>query len=354
MLDLNLDHLERMTDAVGLLQHAKLSIPNPDYGYCTDDNARALLFTTLALERRPGDSQLERLGAVYFSFLQAAFQPNRGTFHNLLGYNGKWAHEAGPGDACGRALMVLGALVGRGPNGPQRLAAKGLFERAMPLVEGLTDLRPIAGAMLGLASYLKRERSKEASALLEVTVLRVSDQIERNEITVWPWPEPFLTYENARIPQALIAAGRTIRDEAVIWQGLRALEWLLHLQTEDGQFVPIGNRGWYHRGGAKARFDQQPIEAEAVVAACCEAYGHTADTRWLKGLATSFAWFTGHNVSGLSLYDPRTGGCRDGIGPDGLNQNQGAESTLAWLCASLNFGDLAPTQAPPQVVELSR
>jgi hypothetical protein len=137
---------------VGLLQHARLSVPNPEYGYCTDDNARALLFTTLALERRPGDPQLERLSAGYFRFLQAAFQPNRGTFVNLLGHDGKWVHEAGPGDACGRAMFALGTVVGRGANGPIRLAAKALFERAMPLVEGLTDLRPVANAMLGLAS----------------------------------------------------------------------------------------------------------------------------------------------------------------------------------------------------------
>jgi hypothetical protein len=354
LLELNLDHLERMTDGVGLLQHARLSIPNPEYGYCTDDNARALMFTTLALERRPGNPQLERLSAGYFRFLQAAFQPNRGRFVNLLGYDGKWVHEAGPGDACGRALFALGTVVGHGANGPTRLAAKALFERAMPLVEGLTDLRPVANAMLGLASYLKRERSKDASALLEVTVLRLSDQIERNEAPVWPWPEQILTYENARIPQALIAAGGVMADDTVIWQGLRALEWLLHIQTKDGIFVPIGNRGWYQRAGAQATFDQQPIEAEAMVAACREAYGHTADSRWLKGLATSFAWFTGHNLAGLPLSDPETGGCRDGLGPDGLNQNQGAESTLAWLCALVAFSDLAPVQARPQTFELSR
>jgi hypothetical protein len=235
-----------------------------------------------------------------------------------------------------------------------RLAAKALFERAMPLVEELTDLRPAATAMLGLASYLKRERSKDASALLEVTALRLSDQVERNEAPVWPWPESFLTYENARVPQALIAAGGVMSDDTVIWQGLRALEWLLHIQTSDGLFVPIGNRGWYHRGGTQATFDQQPIEAEATVAACCEAYGHTADSRWLKGLATSFNWFTGQNVSGQRVYDPQTGGCRDGIGPHGLNENQGAESTLAWLCASLSFSDPAIVQALPKTFELSR
>jgi hypothetical protein len=119
-------------------------------------------------------------------------------------------------------------------------------------------------------------------------------------------------------------------------------------------FVPIGNRGWYKRDGPQARFDQQPIEAEATVAACCEAFSHTADPRWLKGLATAFSWFTGQNVAGTSVYDSETGGCRDGIGPDGINQNQGAESTLAWLCALLNFNDLAPQQQRPLAAGLRR
>jgi hypothetical protein len=169
------------------------------------------------------------------------------------------------------------------------------------------------------------------------------------EAPVWPWPG-LLTYENARIP-ALSRPGARL---AIRPGRTAALEWLLHIQTKDGLLVPIGNRGWYQRGGAQATFDQQPIEADAMVAACCEAYGHTADSRWLMGMATSFAWFTGQNVSGLSLCDPETGGCRDGIGPDGLNQNQGAESTLAWLCASLSFSDLAPVQRRPQTFELSR
>ncbi len=352
MPDLNLDHLKRMTDRVGLLQHATLSVPNPHYGYCTDDNARALLFTTLALERRLGDPELDDLAERYFRFLQGAFQPNRGTFLNLLAYDGKWVLEAGPGDAGGRALMALGALVGRGQSGPQRLAAKALFQRAMPLVEGLADLRPVANAMLGLASYLRRERSKDASALLEVAALRVCGQIEQVETPFWPWPEPFLTYENARIPQALMAAGHVIHNQEVVRLGLRALDWLLTTQTEDGMFVPIGNRGWFHRGGHQARFDQQPIEAEAMVAACWEAYGHTSKSRWRRGLETSFSWFTGHNTSGLPVCDVDTGGCRDGIGPDGLNHNQGAESTLAWLCASLHHGSLAREQVRPQVVEM--
>jgi hypothetical protein len=352
--ELNLDHLERMTDNVGLLQHATHSAPNTEHGYCTDDNARALIFTTVALERTPGDARLELLAGRYFRFIEAAFQPNRGTFVNLLGYDGKWKRDAGPGDACGRALWALGTLVGRGSAGPQRSAAKAIFESAMPLIEGLTDLRPAACAILGLTAYLDRERSKEAVALLELTALRLTDQLERNGVPLWPWPEPFLTYENARIPQAMIAGGRVMVDESVIWHGLRSLEWLLHVQTEDGMLVPIGNRGWFKKGGQRARFDQQPIEAEATVAACCEAFSHTADPRWLKGLATSYSWFTGHNLAGDSVYDPETGGCRDGIGPDGLNQNQGAESTLAWLCASLNFSDLAPRQDRAQLAGLSR
>ena len=353
MPELNLAHLERMTDGVGMFQHAAGSVPNTDFGYCTDDNARALIFTTSALERGPTDSRLESWGSLYFRFVASAFQPNRGTFVNFLGYDGKWQHEAGPGDSSGRALWALGTVVGIGADGPQRSEAKALFERAMPLIEGLADLRPAASAILGLTSYLSRERSKGASALLEVTALRLADQVERNEAALWPWPEPFLTYENARIPQALIAAGRVIRDEAVIWHGLRTLEWLLHIQTEDDILVPVGNRGWFKKGGPRARFDQQPIEAEATVAACREAFNHTADARWLKGLTTAYAWFTGQNLARASLYDEETGGCRDGIGPDGLNQNQGAESTLAWLCASLNFDAVKLQQERHQVAALS-
>jgi hypothetical protein len=337
LLDLKLHHLQAMTDRVGLIQHATYSTPNLRFGYCTDDNARALLVVTQAAEASPGMRDLEHLSGVYFRFLQAALKATPGSLRNLLGADGKWADEAGPGDSPGRLLWALGGLVEAGLRGPQREAAKVMFDRALPMADALIDLRPIACGILGLCAYLQRQQSLQVRTSLELLAARLFRGFEASSAADWPWPESQLTYENARLPQAMLAAGRTLADDGLVQQGLTSLRWLMEVQTENGHFAPIGNDGWYARGGEPARFDQQPIEADATMAACLEAFRADEDPRWLDAANSAFNWFLGDNAIGKPLCVPETGGCRDGLEVDGVNGNQGAESTLAWLSSQINM-----------------
>jgi len=218
-----------------------------------------------------------------------------------------------------------------------RMTSRVMFERALPMIDALNDLRPISGAIQGLCAYLRRRDSLPVREVLEVLAGRLDRRFAAATASDWPWPEDLLTYENARLPQALIVAGRTLSDEAMLNRGLISLRWLLDVQTANGHFEPIGNDGWYRRGGQPARFDQQPIEADATIAACLEAFRTDGDSRWLAGATSAYNWFLGENALGQAICIPETGACCDGMSPTQVNQNQGAESTLAWLTSQLNM-----------------
>jgi hypothetical protein len=212
-----------------------------------------------------------------------------------------------------------------------------MIERALPMIEALNDLRPISCAILGLCAYLSRRDSVQVREVLVTLAGRLDRRLAAATSAEWPWPEDLLTYENARLPHALLVAGRTLSDEAMVNRGLASLRWLLDVQTADGQFAPIGNDGWYRRGGQPARFDQQPIEADATIAACLEAFRTDGDSHWLTRATAAYNWFLGENALGQPICIPETGGCCDGMNPTRVNQNQGAESTLAWLTSQLNM-----------------
>ena len=329
-----LDHLHRLTDSTGLLQHAIFTIPNYSEGYCTDDNARALLLTVL-LESQGLESQAAPLGTRYAAFLNHAYDPVRGRFRNFMGYDRRWTEEVGTDDSHGRALWALGMCVGRSRRRDFQFWAAQTFERALPPVLEMTSPRAWAFALLGIDEYFRRltgdRRASQAREALTARLLELYDETAADD---WPWFEDVLSYDNARIPHALIVAGRWSGNCRAVEVGLRSLRWLVGVQTDpQGHFRAVGTQGWFHRGQEPARFDQQPLEAWGTVSACLAAYRATEDPAWLGHARTAFEWFLGRNDLGQPLYDPATGGCRDGLHPDRTNQNQGAESTLAFLLA---------------------
>ena len=330
--DLKLDHLRTMTDDTGLLQHATYTVPNYDEGYTTDDNARALVLTVLL--EQSGDAT--PLGTRYLAFLWHAFDWNTTRFRNVMAYDRRWLDPIGSSeDAHGRAVWALGLVLGRSEQEGFRGLASRLFEHALPAVRKLTSPRAWATAILGIHAYLRRYMGDRNARLIQLELAdRLLELYARTSQPAWQWFEDVLSYDNAALPQALLAAGLDLERAELTDAGLSALSWLIHVQLGGGShFVPIGSNGFYPRGGARARFDQQPVEAAVTVSACLEADQVTGDHRWYEEATRAFEWFLGRNDLGLSLYDPLTGGCRDGLHPDRVSQNEGAESTLAFLTA---------------------
>jgi glycosyltransferase involved in cell wall biosynthesis len=329
------DHVLRLSDTTGMLQHAQYSIPNYSHGYCTDDNARALLLMLLWDRLGEGTAPLEKLTTSYAAFLAHALHPVTKRFRNFMGYDRRWLEEDGSEDSHGRALWALGACVEQSRDRGLRLLAGQLFSEALPVASSLTHPRTWAFALLGIHSYLHcwpddRRASEVRAGLTERLMKRFAEHARDD----WHWLADDATYDNARLPHALIASGREMHQPAVVETGLRALRWLLQVQTSAGGcFQPIGSNGFCHRNGHRARFDQQPIEVQATVAACLEAFRTTSRREWLERAHLAFEWFLGRNDLGLMLYDTKSGGCRDALHEDRVNENQGAESTLAFHLA---------------------
>jgi glycosyltransferase involved in cell wall biosynthesis len=340
--EVDLSHLVRLTDDTGILQHARHQVPNRHHGYCTDDVARALLVVAQALPFVTTSGELDRLAVGYVAFLVHAFDETTGCFRNVLTYDRRFPEECGSSDSQGRAVQALATAAALLPDRRLRAVTSDLLHASLARIEPCTDLRAIASAMLGLGVHLetypgdsvvKRTRQTLAERLLAAFE-------SAREDASWPWPEPVLTYSNALLPHALVEGGRQLENLAMSERGLQALRWLMEVQTEDGHFAPVGNQGWFQRGGARARFDQQPIDAHASVAACAAAFRATGDETWLERARLAFRWFLGDNDAGTPLYDHATGGCHDGLRADGVNENQGAESTLAWLSSLLTMHTL--------------
>ena len=333
--DWRLDHLSRMTDATGMLQHATHTIPNFAEGYCTDDNARALLLTVHLEELGQAGVEVDRLATRYAAFLQAAFNPETKRFRNFLGFDRRWLEESGSEDSHGRAMWALGTCVGRSRRPDLPAWATAHFERALPAVLDTTSPRTWAFGLLGIREYLRRfGGDRLATQARDTLTARLIDIYDRTITPDWPWFEEILSYDIARLPQALIAVGHESGNARALEVGLQSLAWLVTVQTApQDHFRAIGSNGFYLKGQVPARFDQQPIEAAATVSACLEAYRVTGDSAWMKEACSAFEWFLGRNDLGLELYDPGTGGCFDGLQEDRVNRNQGAESTLAFLLA---------------------
>ena len=331
--ELKLSHLSRMTDSTGIFQHAILSIPNFSEGYCTDDNARAFILAVLLSELGEEPERVRTLATTYAAFLHHAFDLRVKRFHNHLSFDRRWLDEQGSEDCQGRALWALGVGVGRSPYRSFQIMAGQLFALALPALTELISPRAWAFGLIGIHEYLRRLSGDSlVNQTRETLTSRLMELFERTAQPDWPWFEEDLTYDNAKLPHALILTGRTTGQQAVLERGLQALRWLTELQiSEKGHFRSIGTNGFYRRGGMRANFNQQPIEAQAMVSACLEAYRATSDLWWYEQAQRAFDWFIGWNDLGLELCSPKTGGCRDGLHVDRVNRNQGAESTLAFL-----------------------
>jgi glycosyltransferase involved in cell wall biosynthesis len=355
---LNAAHMLSMTDDTGILQHAIFSVPNASEGYTTDDNARALIVSTLLDECPEEVAKPEHptLSHRYLAFLWLAFNTDTGRFRNFLGYDRKWLEDLGSDDSHGRALWSLGKVLGHSRDAGLRGAAGRLFEAAVPATLTFTSPRAWAFCILGMQAYLDWFPGDRAIQCARNTLAnRLLDIYERSHSAAWRWFEKSLSYSNARLSQALILAGWRSDNETMIEAGMDSLKWLVAEQHRDDKeiFVPIGSNGFFIEGNEKARFDQQPLEACATVSACLEVYRLTEESCWLEEAQRVFRWFLGKNDLQVPVYDPTTGGCRDGLHPDRINENQGAESTLSFLMALLEMQAVKAASVYEQQQEMS-
>jgi hypothetical protein len=340
--EIKLDHLKAFTDDTGILQHANYTIPDRTHGYCTDDNARALLVAAMGQKYLPTNGLgLDSLSGHYLGFLLYAYNEENGRFRNFMTYSRQWVEEIGSEDAHGRAIWCLGKAVAFLDDPGHLAMSTTLFKKALGALENFHSPRTTAFCLVGLHAYLhKFSGDSDVRRIRGVLADRLFDQFKNNTTDDWLWLENTLNYANGKLPHALLLSGHRLQRNDMIDMGLNSLKWLLSIQTEDNHFVPIGSNGWYEKNGPRARFDQQPVEANAMIEACVEAFNITRDKSWFDHAVMCFNWFLGHNDLNMPLYDPKTGGCRDGLMADGINQNQGAESSLAWLLSLMTLQKL--------------
>ena len=334
--EVDLRHVRTLTDDTGILQHAVFSIPRYEDGYCLDDNARALLLLTILEEAGTDDpAGVRALAARYLGFVNYAFDRSTGRFRNFLSYGRAWLEPEGSEDSQGRAIWALGAVIGRANDPGRHSLAGDLFHAALPAVRAFTSPRAWAYVLLGIDEYLRAfQGDSSVEGLRHDLTTRLFALFQQSSGRDWSWFEDSVTYCNARLSEALIVSGTRMQRTDIVDAGLRSLEWLVSLQvSEQGEFAPIGCNGFLARGGSAAPFDQQPVEACTVTSACLTAYGVDGDARWIERAGRAFDWFLGQNALQQWLYDPSTGGCRDGLHADRANGNQGAESTLSFLMA---------------------
>jgi hypothetical protein len=341
---LRLDHIMRMSDGTGIFQHATFTVPNFHEGYCTDDNARAFILCNLLEE--PG--RLDHLATSYLAFLAAALNHETGRFRNFMSHGRQWLEGAGSEDSHGRALWALGVGAGRSRNEGHRRLCVQLFDRGLPVVESFSSPRAWAFTLLGIHELLRSNADDsmagEAGEMLTGKLVTLWQNCATED---WPWFETRATYDNARLSQALILSGKAM-EGYTLEIGLKSLRWLVSMQkTQAGHFRPIGSNGFHEKDGARADFDQQPVESHAMVAACLEAFRVTQDPFWSVEAKRAFEWFLGRNDLGLPLYDYTTGGCGDGLHHDRVNANQGAESSLAFHLSLAEMNHSEPVPSSP-------
>jgi glycosyltransferase involved in cell wall biosynthesis len=327
-------HLDEMSDRVGIFQFARGRRPDPNHGYCTDDIARALR-VDLRHAATAASPALATATRRELAFLQAAFDPATGRFRNFRANDGHWPERTGSEDAHGRAVQALGEAIAKSHDRGVVTAARQLFAAALPAAFEFGHARPWAYALLGCAAALDdplsaRHAGPALAALAERLVVNVEQAATAD--SAWPWPETSVTYDNGIVPEALVIAGVRLERPELVTLGTSVLDWLLVAETgPEGRLRPVGNRGWWPHGGRPAPWDQQPIEPESLVFAAAAALEATGEAHWAQAATRAYRWFLSVNDHGIALADPDRGACRDGLGADGANRNEGAESTLAWL-----------------------
>lgn len=358
MPDIDLRHLIRLTDDTGMFQHALYASPDANHGYCIDDNARALIAGILHAVLRPDQREDVPLHT-YLAFMHYAWNEDTRTFRNFMGYDRRWLEDAGSHDSQGRTVWALGLTVRHAPTPPIRQIATEMYRRSLPPLANLNYNRSWAFSLLGLDSFLAAHPDDgESLTLRDRYATLLFDAYQQHATPDWPWWEDLVTYDNAKLPHALLLVGRAMNRADMTHAGLTALHWLLGQQRvvrDDGRahLSIIGNDGWLKRGQPRAPFDQQPLEAYALLDACLAAATLLADqptlpddaaehyptdiNTWLTEARMCLDWFLGHNDLDTPLFDPVTGGGRDGLQPNGANLNQGAESSLAYLLSVLEL-----------------
>jgi len=344
--DIDLRHLQRLTDDTGVYQHAVYATPDANHGYCIDDNARALIAGLLHADLHGLDEAAVPLHT-YLNFIAYAYNADTKQFRNFMAFDRSWLEDAGSHDSQGRNLWAMGLTVKLGPTQSIRDLGRELFGRALPALDGLGFIRSWGFALLGLDAYLDAHPDDTASGEMFSTYAeKLFAAYTQHATPEWPWWEDVVTYDNAKLPHALLIAGSRLQQPDMTAAGLAALRWLLEQQIEHGadgkpHLSIIGNDGWLVRGQPRAQFDQQPLEAYAMVDACLAAARVVTSPedrrRWEADARLCYEWFTGRNDLGVVMLDPETGGGRDGLEPNGANQNQGAESSLAPLLATLEM-----------------
>jgi glycosyltransferase involved in cell wall biosynthesis len=343
--EVDLRHLRVLTDDTGVLQHSLYCTPDRTHGYCCDDNARALIVAAMYWDQTHDDSAIPMMHT-YLAFLSHAFNEETRRFRNFMRYDRTWSEPVGSEDSHGRAMWGLGQAVALCPHQSMIALATRLFKEGLGTMERFSSPRAWAFAIVGIHAYLRRfGGDSEVRRWREKLTDKLAGLFRDNMTGDWPWCENVVTYSNAKLPHALLMSGKWMRRNDVIDMGKSALSWLLDVQTNaDGMLSIVGTDGWYPRDGAKASFDQQPVEAHALVDACIEAYHVTREDYWIEQARKAFHWFLGDNDLRTPIYDFTTGGCRDGLHADRVNENQGAESTLAWLMSLLLMHDLETEQ----------
>jgi glycosyltransferase involved in cell wall biosynthesis len=328
-------HLLALTDDTGIAQHAAHRFSNRTEGYCTDDNARALELSILAMSDSP--ETLERERDTYLAFVLHAFDPSAGRFRNFMSYARNWM-DAGSDDCQGRVLRALSRAISSSDYDLSTVASE-YFLKGLPAISAATSPRAWASGAIGCVNYLRSRQDMNVRGVLKNLAGRLQNLYAQVREDDWRWFEDRLTYENALLPQGVIEAGSYLRDENLVNIGLESLSWLMAQQTsEAGSFAPIGSNEPYVKGKSRPFFDQQPLEAGATVVACLAASRATLETRWEREAQRAFHWFLGDNSEGLPLADEATGRCSDGLHRGRVNSNSGAESTLIYLIAALELG----------------
>jgi glycosyltransferase involved in cell wall biosynthesis len=335
-------HLLSMCDSTGILQHAVHCVPDRSHGYCVDDNARALLFACAL--GGPGEPRLsETLTAQFAAFVQHAWNPDTRRFRNFMSYARQWLEERGSEDSHGRTLWALGECARTDPNPSRREWACSLFATALPTVKAFRSPRAWAFTLLGLDAYCAAvERDVAAKQVRRLLADRLMALMTAAATSDWTWFEDQLSYDNARLPQALILTGLATATPSYVEAGLKSLRWLMTQQTTSaGCFRPVGTQSFGLSRQAPKPFDQQPVEAAATISACLAAWRATGDEEWAADARRAFGWFLGDNDLGIPLADPATGACSDGLHPDRRNENKGAESILSYLLGLAEIRKLA-------------
>jgi hypothetical protein len=336
---INLDFVRTLTDDVGMLQHSKYATPNKKEGYATDDNARALIAATNYFMLF-NDLSVKKLIDTYLSLL-LYMQRSDGKMHNFLSYDRQLLDEIGSEDCMGRTLWACGYCLNSKLPEQTKLLSKEVFDKLFCWVSSFTSPRAKAYSTMGLFHYQKAY-AEDQNVKLNITALakQLTEQFELESSEGWDWFESTLTYSNARLPHSLFLAYEATGEDKYLQVASKSMKFLINTQTINGVFVPIGNRGWYKKGSDRAIYDQQSVEAACTTEAAIAAFRNTNEEGYLKAAYEAFEWFFGKNLQGLKLYSQENGSCCDGITSQGLNQNKGAEATLSYLQARLNFEEL--------------